>query len=73
MRRYYANLLGNWTEITTLGTAQGSLASEKPVGRNVIPVPDCSPKELFGYDVVLVEYDGRNYWIHPSCIQVIED
>lgn len=73
MKRYYANLLGNWTDITDSGTIQGALASETVVGQNLVQFPSMPSQTCFGYDFVLVEYDGRSFWLHPSCIQIVEE
>lgn len=64
MKRVYANLLGNWTDITDTGKIHGS-AADTYVKEEL--------QDMFKYDYVNVEYDGKNYRIHPSDIQVVTE
>lgn len=62
MKLIYANLLGNWTDITNTGTINGSPAK--------LYIQE-QLQDLFKYDYINVVYGFTNYRIHPSDIQVI--
>jgi hypothetical protein len=62
MKKIYANLLGNWTDITT----SGKIDRHDP-----ITYYNERWDELFKYDYTNIEYDGHNYRIHPTLIQVV--
>lgn len=64
MKMVYANPLGNWTDTTDTGKIHGSDAGTY-VKEEL--------QDMFKYDYVNVEYDGKNYRIHPSDIQVVTE
>ena len=64
MKRVYANLLGNWTNITDAGKIHGNDAA--------IYIKE-ELQDMFKYDYVNVEYGGNNYRIHPSDIQIVTE
>lgn len=64
MKRVYACLLGNWTDITD----DGLLHQRKP-----LIYVDEEIQDMFEYDYINVEYKKQNYRIHPSLIQVVSD
>lgn len=73
MKRYYANLLGNWVDITTAGTVADhqdphTYFEEHLRYKDGQKVPECF---LYGY--INVQYQGKNYRIDPSCIQIVEE
>ena len=73
MKRYYANLLGNWVDITTNATVADhqdtvTYFEETLVFKNGSKIADC-----FEYDYIHVQYDGKDYRIHPSCIQIVTE
>lgn len=64
MKRVYACLLGNWTDITD----DGLLHKREPL----IYVNE-EIQDMFKYDYINVEYKNKNYRIHPSLIQVVSE
>ena len=71
MKRYYANLLGKWTDITENGTVEDGKSpsiyfEEMLTFQNGSTVAEC-----FKYGYINVQYGGKNYQIHPSCIQIV--
>lgn len=64
-KKVYANLLGNWTDITVLGTIHDH--------KNPLTYIQESLDDLFDYDYVNIQYNNVNYRIHPSMIQIIND
>ncbi|MBY0755058.1 hypothetical protein K5V21_06275 [Clostridium sardiniense] len=64
MKRVYACLLGNWIDITD----EGLLHNRKP-----LTYIDEEIQDMFEYDYINVQYDNKNYRIHPSLIQVVSD
>jgi len=65
MKRYYANLLGEWVDITDAGTVadhqKPSIYFEEQI------------TELCKYDHINVQYSNKNYHIHPSLIQIVTE
>ena len=73
MKRYYANLLGTWVDITTAGTVADhqdptSYFAEELYCQEGSTVPEC-----FKYGYINVQYEGKNYRIDPSCIQIVTE
>lgn len=75
MVRYYANLLGNWVDITDDGTIDKKDAAtyfEEENEHKRLPdgtyskVPKC-----YEYGYIHVQYGGKDYRISPDCIQVV--
>lgn len=70
MKRIYANLIGNWIDITDTGTIEqqdpGSFIEENLYYKS----PDRKAK-CFEYDYVHIQYEGADYRIHPSMIQIV--
>jgi len=64
MKKVFANLLGEWIDITEDGT----LHNRKP-----LTYVDEEIHEMFKYDYINVGYNGKNYRIHPSLIQVVTE
>ncbi len=63
MKRYFANLLGTWVDITDAAT----------VGKNQ-PAAVWFEEHLkspMDFDYINVQYEGKNYRIHTSMIQVV--
>ena len=65
--RIYANLLGNWTDITETGTVADC---QKPV---TYFTENSTVAECFKYGYIHVQYQGHDYRLHPSMIQIIDD
>lgn len=64
MQQIYANLLGVWTNITNQGQIDGK-------------DPNTFYKEewqaLFDYDYINIQFEQKNYRIHPSMLQVVTE
>ena len=71
--RIYANLLGNWTDITETDTVADC---QKPVTyftENLTFLEGSTVAECFKYGYIHVQYQGHDYRLHPSMIQIIDD
>ncbi|AMN35147.1 hypothetical protein ACSXC4_01755 [Clostridium perfringens] len=64
MKRVYACLLGNWIDITNEGLLHN---------RNPLTYINEEIQDMFEYDYINVQYDNKNYRIHPSLIQVVSE
>ena len=64
MNRVYANLLGNWTDITSDGLINESEA--------YLYVKE-QIQDMFKYDYIKVFYKDKTYRIHPTMIQVVNE
>lgn len=63
MRHYYVNLLGNWVEVDGVRTAW----------TDPTPEPTGDQQSLFGGVFLALRHDGRTHYVHPSCVQAVED
>lgn len=74
MKRIYANLLGTWTDISdaTVFDYQPTLKYFEEV---LLTPIDTNSKftKLFEYNYINIQYDGKNYRIHPSQIQIVTE
>ena len=70
--RIYANLLGNWTDITEEGTLADLRDPVTYIKENLNYLPDSTVAECFKYDYINVQYKGHNYRLHPSMIQIVD-
>ena len=68
MKRYYANLLGKWTDITDEGTVYDR---QKPA--DYFLNTDGLDAEMKKYGYINVQYGGKNYRIDPSQIQFVDE
>lgn len=73
MKRIFANLLGQWTDITNTGTVEDHQNPLIYFEENLRYIDGSTIAECFKYGYVNVQYNGTNYRIHSSCIQIIED
>lgn len=64
MKRIYACLLGDWTDITDIGL----LHNRKP-----LTYVDEEIHDMFKYDYINVTVNNKNYRIHPSLIQIVTE
>ena len=64
MNRVYANLLGNWTDITSDGLINESEA--------YLYVKE-QIQDMFKYDHINVFYKDKTYRIHPTMIQIVNE
>lgn len=69
--RIYANLIGNWTDITNTGTIENQdpevFIEEKLMYSDKSGKADC-----FKYDYIHIQYGNRDYRIHPSMLQIVK-
>ena len=68
----YANLLGTWTDITDTGTVADhqnpvTYFSENLTFNESEHLPEC-----FRYNYIHVQYQGHDYRLHPSMIQIVD-
>ena len=73
MKRIYANLLGNWTDITDTGTVERGQRPSIYFEEMLTYEGDSKVAKCFEYDYFNVEYNNREYRIHPSCIQIVTE
>lgn len=66
MKKVYANLLGEWIDITDTGTIDDNQDPK-------IFIRESGLETLSKYDYINVQYDGKNYRIHPSLIQIVTE
>ena len=66
MKKVYANLLGEWIDITDTGTIDDNQDPK-------IFIREDGLETLSKYDYINVQYDGKNYRIHPSLIQIVTE
>lgn len=71
--RIYANLIGNWTDITDTGTVFSGHNPVKYFREELLDYANNSKtSKLFEYDYINIEYNGHVYRIHPTQIQIID-
>jgi hypothetical protein len=70
--RIYANLLGTWTDITDTGTLADFQDPTTYIKENLRYLPDTNVAECFKHDYINVQYNGHNYRLHPSMIQIVD-
>lgn len=73
MKRYYANLLGTWTDITERGTVEGGHNPSTYFSEKLSYDEESNTADCFKGDYINVQFDGKNYRIHPSCIQIVTE
>lgn len=71
MKRIYANLLGNWTDITDDGTVEDYQDPSTYFEDNLTYDKGSKVARCFEYDYIHVQYQGRDYRIHPTMIQIV--
>lgn len=72
MKRIYANLLGSWIDITDTGTVEDQQNPSAYFKENLRYMDGSTVAECFKYGYINIQYNGANYRIHPSCIQIVE-
>ncbi len=71
MMRIYANLLGQWIDITESGTVEDHQNPLTFFKENLTYDPDSHTAKCFEYDYINIQYENRNYRIHPSMVQIV--
>lgn len=73
MKRIYANLLGSWTDITHSGTVEDNQVPSTYFEEMLTFSDTSTVAEAFKYGYINIQYQGKNYRIDPSCIQIVTD
>ena len=73
MKRIYANLLGQWTDITKSGTVENQQDPLTFFEENLTYDSGRHTAKCFEYDYINIQYENRNYRIHPSMIQIVSE
>lgn len=73
MKRIYANLLGQWIDITKSGTVEDHQDPLTFFKENLTYEAGCHTAKCFEYDYINIQYENRNYRIHPSMIQIVSE
>ncbi|MEG0591190.1 MAG: hypothetical protein RR496_06030 [Lachnospiraceae bacterium] len=73
MRRIYANLIGNWTDITDSGTVEDCQRPSIYFGEDLTYEDESKVAKCFEYDYIHVQYGGKDYRIHPTMIQIVNE
>ena len=73
LKRYYANLLGNWVDITTAGTVADHQDPSTYFREHLTFEDGKTIAECFSHGYINVQYEGKNYRIDPSCIQIVTE
>lgn len=70
--KIYANLIGEWVDISSDGTVEDN---QDPIAffNEQLTYESASTKaKCFEHDFIHVQFKGKDYRIHPSCIQIIK-
>ena len=73
MKRIYANLLGEWIDITEAGTVEDNQDPTVFFNENLTYSENSNVAKCFEYDYINIQYNGRNYRIHPSMVQIVTE
>lgn len=73
MTKIYACLLGEWVDITESGTVEDHQNPSLYFEENLAYEPNSKTAKCFEYDYINVQYQKRNYRIHPSQIQIVTE
>ena len=73
MKRTYANLLGVWVDITNTGTVADLQKPAIYFEENLTYEGGSKIAKRFEYDYIHVQYNGKDYQIHPSMIQIVTE
>lgn len=73
MKRYYANLLGTWVDITDTGTVADHQKPGDYFKANLAFEGESKVAKCFEFDYINIQYQGKNYRIHPSQVQIVTE
>lgn len=73
MKRIYANLLGEWIDITETGTVEDNQDPTVFFDENLTYSENSKIAKCFEYDYINIQHNGRNYRIHPSMVQIVTE
>lgn len=71
--RIFANLLGNWTDITEIGTVADNQNPITYFKENLIFEENSTVAKCFEYGYIHVQYNGKDYRLAPEHIQIVND
>ena len=71
MKRIYANLLGEWIDITEAGTVEDHQDPSVFFAERLTYAKGSKVANCFEHDYINIQYNGHNYRIHPSMIQIV--
>lgn len=71
MKHIYANLLGEWVDITEDGTVEDHQDPSTYFKENLVYEPGSKVAKCFEHDYINIQYHDRNYRIHSSMIQIV--
>ena len=66
MKKIYANLLGVWIQLNDSNATLDSHISPS------VWLEECL-QDAFKFDYINVQYDNRNYRIHPTMLQIVSE
>ena len=69
--KIYANLLGTWTDITKIGTVENHQDPVTYFKENLRYLEGENIPECFKYGYINIQYNGNNYRLHPSMVQIV--
>lgn len=72
MKKYYACLLGNWTDITDC-TVEDHQPASLYFRENLDYIDDSKTAKCFEYDYINIQYNNKNYRINPAFIQIVTE
>ena len=72
MKHIYVCLLGDWIDITEVGTIENENPS-KFIEEQLTYVDGSYTAECFKYDYINIQYNNKNYRINPVFIQIVTD
>lgn len=73
MKRYYVNLLGTWVDITDAGTVEDHQRPAVYFAENLTFEDGDSVAKCFRGGYLNVQYEGKNYRIHPAQVQIVTE
>ncbi len=71
--RIYANLLGNWTDITEAGTVADFQNPVTYFKENLTFDKNSSIAKCFEYGYIHVQYNGKDYRLAPEHFQFVSE
>ena len=69
----YANLLGNWTDITENGTVADNQNPVTYFKDNLTFEENSKVAKCFEYGYIHIQYNNKNYRLAPEHIQIVND
>ena len=73
MKRYYANLLGNWIDITDTGTVADHQDPDIYFKENFYCKHGSNMQVCFPDGYIHIQYGEKGYLVHRSMIQIVTE